>query len=131
MNTTHSLSIRITKDLDEALEQKALSYDAHKSSLASLCTFVGFFTILKVEEQVKEIGDKYHFKDIISRLANNQDIGAYGWNWSIKTFLRPAIMQMSAEEFCINGLKNLKSKKQKEAENFEKFSKISVGVKNV
>lgn len=125
MSNSHSLSIRITKDLEEAIEQKANSYDAHKSTLASLCTFVGFFTILKVEEQVKEIGDKYHFRDIISRLANNQDIGAYGWNWSIKTFLRPAIMQMSAEEFCINGLKNLKTKKEKQTEDFDNFSKIS------
>lgn len=102
------MSISITREFKKLLKEKSEEYKIDESTLASLFEFIGYFSLIKVEQQIDSIGGKYDTKEIIGRLANNQDISPYHWNWSVRELLHPAIIQLETEQVLINGLESLR-----------------------
>jgi hypothetical protein len=120
-NRVKRFTLCVTQEFESSLESKAKAYCIPKHTLASLCEFVGFFALMKIEEQIDSIGGKYDTKEIIKRISCEQDIGAFNWAWSIKDLLKPAIKKMSVEEVFLIGLKSIKTKEVKSGGDYLKI----------
>ncbi|MDH3352831.1 MAG: hypothetical protein OEL87_00080 [Nanoarchaeota archaeon] len=115
---TIKLNIRTTKEMDIAVSKKAEVYSAKKATLDALIYHIGYFALIKTENQIEEITFRKHSTpEFVRKLARGEDIGGVRFRWSVKNFLQPAIKQMEVEEMVINGLKSIPTnQEQKEKE---------------
>lgn len=127
------IKISVTEDFEKSLKEKAAEYDLKPTTLCSFLEYVGYFSLLKMEEQIKQINDDMDVKEIIGRIANNQDINiGYELTWSVKV-LRSAVKELKTEQILINGLDSLRklSRQASKKEYFKELSKIEYkGVKH-